>query len=37
MKRISYISNSIIQYHKFDSEINLSFSKNNPKIYFTLK
>ena len=33
MKRISLISNSSIQYHKFDSEINLDFSKSN-KIYF---
>jgi hypothetical protein len=33
MKRISLISNSSIQYYKFDSEINLDFSKNN-KIYF---
>ena len=33
MKRISLISNSSIQYHKFESEINLDFSKNN-KIYF---
>lgn len=33
MKRISLISNSSIQYHKFDSEINLDFSKSN-KLYF---
>lgn len=33
MKRISLISNSSIQYYKFDSEINLDFSKSN-KIYF---
>lgn len=33
MKRISLISNSSIQYHKFDSEIKLDFSKNS-KIYF---
>lgn len=33
MKRISLISNSSIQYHKFDSEINLDFAKSN-KIYF---
>ena len=33
MKRISLISNSSIQYHKFDSEINLDYSKSN-KIYF---
>lgn len=33
MKRISLISNSSIQYYKFESEINLDFSKKN-KIYF---
>ena len=33
MKRISLISNSSIQYHKFNSEINLDYSKSN-KIYF---
>lgn len=33
MKRISLISNSSIQYHKFETEINLDFAKNN-KIYF---
>jgi hypothetical protein len=33
MKRISLISNSSIQYYKFDSEINLDYSKSN-KIYF---
>ncbi len=33
MKRISLISNSSIQYHKFESEINLDFAKNN-KVYF---
>ncbi len=33
MKRISLISNSSIQYHKFNSEINLDFAKTN-KIYF---
>lgn len=33
MKRISLISNSSIQYHKFDAEINLDFSKSN-KVYF---
>lgn len=33
MKRISLISNSSIQYYKFEAEINLDFSKSN-KIYF---
>lgn len=33
MKRISLISNSSIQYYKFDSKIDLNFSKSN-KIYF---
>ncbi|MEI6312714.1 MAG: virulence factor SrfB [Bacteroidota bacterium] len=33
MKRISLISNSSIQYHKFNSEVNLDFAKKN-KIYF---
>jgi hypothetical protein len=33
MKRISLISNSSIQYHKFNSEVNLDFAKTN-KIYF---
>ena len=33
MKRISLISNSSIQYYKFESEINLDFAKIN-KIYF---
>ncbi|WP_016990098.1 virulence factor SrfB [Flavobacterium sp. ACAM 123] len=33
MKRISLISNSSIQYHKFESEINLDFAKTN-KLYF---
>ena len=33
MKRISLISNSSIQYHKFESDINLDFAKNN-KVYF---
>jgi hypothetical protein len=33
MKRISLISNSSIQYHKFEAEINLDFAKSN-KIYF---
>ena len=33
MKRISLISNSSIQYHKFEVEINLDFAKSN-KIYF---
>lgn len=33
MKRISLISNSSIQYYKYESEINLEFSKKN-KIYF---
>jgi len=33
MKRISLISNSSIQYHKFENEINLDFAKSN-KIYF---
>ena len=33
MKRISLISNSSIQYHKFSSELNPDFSKTN-KIYF---
>lgn len=33
MKRISLISNSSIQYHKFEAEINLDFAKSN-KIYY---
>ena len=33
MKRISLISNSSIQYHKFEAEINLDFAKSN-KVYF---
>jgi hypothetical protein len=33
MKRISLISNSSIQYHKFEAEINLDFGKTN-KVYF---
>jgi hypothetical protein len=33
MKRISLISNSSIQYYKFEAEINLDFSRSN-KIYF---
>jgi hypothetical protein len=33
MKRISLISNSSIQYYKFDVEVNLDFGKSN-KIYF---
>lgn len=33
MKRISLISDSSIQYHKFETEINIDFSKSN-KIYF---
>lgn len=33
MKRISLISNSSIQYYKFDAEINLDFSKSH-KVYF---
>ena len=33
MKRISLISNSSIQYHKFEAEINLDFAKLN-KVYF---
>ncbi len=37
MKRINLISNSSIQYYKFDAEINLEFSKKNLQNYFTLK
>ena len=33
MKRISLISNSSIQYHKFEAEINLDFAKSN-KVFF---
>jgi hypothetical protein len=33
MKRISLISNSSIQYHKFEADINLDFAKSN-KVYF---
>ena len=33
MKRISLISNSSIQYYKFEAEINLDFAKSN-KIYY---
>ena len=33
MKRISLISNSSIQYYKFDAEVKLDFGKTN-KIYF---
>ena len=33
MKRISLISNSSIQYYKFETKINLDFGRTN-KIYF---
>jgi hypothetical protein len=36
MKRISLISNSSIQYHKFDSEINLEFTKSNKVFFYQL-
>jgi hypothetical protein len=33
MKRISLISNSSIQYYKYEAEINIDFGKTN-KVYF---